>query len=250
MYKPDRVITMRLGAGLGYKTPSLFNSEVDERDYHYLQGYFTGIKAERSFGANFDINFRKKLGEWEITLNQTLFYNNVSDPILLRSGPPYTKLPFSKYANASGDLSSAGSETYVQLHKEALEIYVGYVYTHATRNYDQVTPDLPLIARHKFATVLAYEFSSRFRAGVESAYTGAQFLNDGSKTQPYLFTAVMVRYSFGKLSAVLNCENLFDYRQNRTSSVVIAPYTNPSFKEIWAPIDGRVINLSLYLKLK
>lgn len=250
MYKPDRVITMRLGAGFGYKTPSLFNSEVDERDYHYLQGYFTGIKAERSFGANFDINFKKKVGEWDMTLNQTFFYNNVSDPILLRSGPPYTKLPFSKYSNAAGELRSTGSETYVQLRQDELEIYLGYVYTHALRNYDLITSDLPLIARHKFATVLAYEFSSKFRAGVESAYTGAQSLNDGSKTQPYLFTALMVRYTFGKLSAVLNCENLFDYRQNKTSSVVIAPFTNPSFKEIWAPIDGRVVNLSLYLKLK
>jgi iron complex outermembrane receptor protein/outer membrane receptor for ferrienterochelin and colicins len=29
---------------------------------------------------------------------------------------------------------------------------------------------------------------------------------------------------------------------------VIAPLTNPSFPEIWAPLDGRVINLSMHLK--
>ena len=84
--------------------------------------------------------------------------------------------------------------------------------------------------------------------GIESSYTGTQYLENGTKTEPYLFMAVMLRYTVGKAIFVLNCENLLDKRQNKNGSLVIPPLTNPSFPEIWAPIDGRVINLSMHLK--
>jgi outer membrane receptor for ferrienterochelin and colicins len=248
MYKASRQVTMRLGGGLGYKTPTLFNSEVDERQYRGISGFVPGIQAERSLGANFDVNYKSKIGEWELTLNQTFFYNRINKPLeLVYGGTPFTFFSL-YYSNENKPLRTMGMETYVQAHKDALELYLGYVYTNAKRRYDAVNPNLPLIARHKIATVIAYEFSPAFRAGIESAYTGKQWLDNGTTTTPYVFTAVMVRYNVGKAAFVLNCENLFDYRQNKDGSVVIPPYNNPSFPEIWAPLDGRVINLSMYLK--
>ena len=98
------------------------------------------------------------------------------------------------------------------------------------------------------ATVFAYELNEVFKVGVESSYTGKQYLDNGTSTDPYLFMAVMLKYSVGKAIFVLNCENLFDKRQNKNGSLVIPPLTNPSFPEIWAPLDGRVINLSMHLK--
>ncbi len=246
MFKASRTITMRLGGGLGYKTPSLFNSEVDERDYHYLLGYAGGVKAERSLGLNYDINYKTKLGEWNLTLNQTFFYNQISRPLTLRTAGLTT--PVYYYDNETNRLKTMGFETYVQATQDELELYLGYVYTNAKRKYDAAHPNLPLIARNKFATVIAYEFSKDFRAGVEAAYTGKQYLDDGSTTEPYLFTAAMIRYNIGKAAFVLNCENLFDYRQNKKNTVVFPPYTNPRFPEIWAPLDGRVVNLSMYVK--
>jgi hypothetical protein len=59
----------------------------------------------------------------------------------------------------------------------------------------------------------------------------------------------MMRYDAGKFSFVLNCENLFDYRQTKKESIVIPSTSNPSFKQLWAPIDGRVVNLSVRVKL-
>jgi iron complex outermembrane receptor protein/outer membrane receptor for ferrienterochelin and colicins len=247
MYKASSHVTMRLGGGLGYKTPTLFNSEVDERDYHYLMGYVGGIKAERSLGANFDINYKNKLGEWQLTLNQTFFYNRITKPLQLDTAGT-AAAPVYFYQNENQALRTMGTETYVQATHDELELYLGYVYTNAKRRYDAANPNLPLIARHKIATVIAYEFSPAFRAGVESAYTGKQWLDNGTTTTPYVFTAVMVRYNVGKAAFVLNCENLFDYRQNKKGPIVIPPYNNPHFPEIWAPIDGRVINLSMYLK--
>ncbi len=247
MWKASQTVTLRLGTGWGYKTPTLFNAEVDERSYRYLNGFAPGIKAEGSMGVNMDINYKKRLGdELTLTLNQTFFFNSIRRPLLLETDPVNTGQ--STYLNAPAGIRSAGMETYVQLSDEALELYLGYVYTHARRRYDALNPQLPLIARHKLASVVAYRFGKSFRAGIEAAYTGKQFLDDGTTTSPYLFAAAMVRYNIGKVALVLNGENLFDYRQNKKQSVVFPPYQNPSFPEIWAPLDGRVINLSLYWK--
>ena len=125
---------------------------------------------------------------------------------------------------------------------------MGYVYTDAQRAYFPAAIQLPLIAKHKFATVIAYEFNDHWRMGIESAYTGKQYLQDGTTTSPYFIGALMVRYSTGKFSWVLNGENLLDYRQNKNGSIVSQPFTNPRFQEIWAPIDGRVINLSMMIR--
>lgn len=247
MYKMNPEITMRLGGGLGYKTPTLFNSEIDERDYRYLAGYATSVKAERSLGMNYDINYKKKLSEWELTLNQTFFYNQITTPLVWQKAGLVSPVYF--YANEADRLQTVGFETYIQARHEALEMYIGYVYTHARRDYAPATQrNLPLIARNKFATVIAYEFSEHFRAGIEAAHTGKQWLEDGSTTSPYLFAAAMMRYNVGKIAFVLNCENLLDYRQSKHATVVFPPYTNPVFPEIWAPLDGRVLNLSMYVK--
>ena len=62
--------------------------------------------------------------------------------------------------------------------------------------------------------------------------------------------ALMIERKFGKkLSLVANCENLLDYRQTKQENIIIPPVNNPTFKQLWAPIDGRVVNLSVRIKL-
>lgn len=155
---------------------------------------------------------------------------------------------FLVYTNAAMPVVTKGTESYIQLRKDELELYLGYTYTDAQRRYEVVNKQLPLTARHKLASVIAYEFSEQFRAGIESAFTGSQSLDDGRKTPSYLFLAAMIRYTVGHFSFVLNGENLFDYRQSKREPIVYAPYTNPSFAEVWAPLEGRVINLSMSVK--
>lgn len=254
MYKLNNKVTMRFGGGAGYKTPSLFSAEVDDRDIPNILGYSPNIKSEKSLGANYDINYKTRLNGWELTLNQTFFYNNIDNPITYQTANiAYTTMvqkarPLYVFANESNSLSSKGMESYVQAMKAPFELYAGYVYTDAKRNYNSSNPNLPLIAKHKFATVFAYEIDKDFKIGVEASYTGKQYLENGTSTNPYTLAAIMLRYNVGKVIFVLNCENLFDERQNKNGSLVSAPYTNPSFPEIWAPLDGRVINLSMHLK--
>jgi outer membrane receptor for ferrienterochelin and colicin len=243
LYKISHSVNMRLGGGLGYKIPTVFDSEVDERDYAKLKP-LTNVKAERSTGINWDVNFKKNIGKVGLTLNQSFYLTQIEHPLLLQK----TTSTIS-YFNAAKPLSTKGFETWIQISFEGLEAYLGYTLTDARKKYDPVHPYLDLSARNKFASVISYEFSKRFRACIEAAYTGKQYLEDGSQTPSFPFVAGMMRYDVGRFSFVLNCENILDYRQTKKESIVIPPYTNPTFKQLWAPIDGRVANLSIKIKL-
>ena len=244
MYKANKHLTMRAGGGLGYKTPALINSELDERQYPFIIGYANNIQAEKSSGLNFDVNYKTKSGEWELAFNETFFYTNISSPILLDTSNAANLF----YYNATKPLQTLGFETFISAKHDELELYLGYVFTDAKRKYNDIAPTLPLVAKHKIATVIAYEFRNHFRAGLEAAYNGKQYLNEGSTKQDYVFAAAMMLYTFKNSSIVLNGENLFDFRQNKIEPVVLQPFTNTAFREIWAPLDGRAINLSVMFK--
>jgi len=239
LYRISPAFTTRLGGGLGYKIPSQFVNNVDEREYHNIVPN-NNLTAERSTGVNWDINFKKRINKWHLTVNQMFYITDIAKPVVDVTAANGTI----SFYNATKPLNTKGFETYIAATHNALEIYFGYTYTYSRQLYDANYPNVSLSARNKFATVIAYEFSDHFRAGVEASYTGKQYLDDGSKTPGYLFAAAMIRYDIKKVALVLNCENLFDYRQTRKESIVYGSVSNPLFKQIWAPIDGRVLNLS------
>lgn len=239
LYKFNHQFTSRLGGGMGYKAPSVFTNDIDERE---LRGHnlVAGILTERSFGANWDINYKQKINDWNITVNQMFYVTQINRPVIAENNGPYYQ-----YINATKPLNTKGFETYVAVIHDGLEMYLGYTYTIARQLFNTTQPFVPLSAKSKFAAVISNEFSTRFRACIEASYTGKQYLDDGTKTPGYLVAAGMVRYDIKKISLALNCENIFDYRQTRKENVVYGNIGNPSFKQLWAPVDGRVVNFSV-----
>lgn len=238
LYKINSWLTTRLGGGLGYKVPSVFSNEPDERDLQRI-ALMQGIKPERSQGMNWDINFKKRFDEVTVNLNQMFFITRVNHPLVIDSSMVNHYL-----VNAPRPLQTSGIETYIQVRYDELEMYIGYAYTVARQLYNIKQPHVPLSAGSKFAAVISNEFSSRFRACVEASYTGRQYREDGTKTPGYFISNAMIRYDLKHVSFTFNGENLFDYRQTKKESIVIAPFSNPSFLSVWGPVDGRVFNLS------
>ncbi len=78
--------------------------------------------------------------------------------------------------------------------------------------------------------------------------TGKQYLEDGTSTRDYILSAAMLNYRYKKISVVLNCENLFNFKEGNYGQLVYPPYSNPVFSDIWGPLEGRVFNLSLQVK--
>lgn len=243
LYKIVPALSTRIGGGLGYKIPTVFNSDVDEQEYPKLVP-LQGAKPERSYGANWDLNVYKRIGDVTLTVNQSFYITQLQDPLVMQRNAS-TIL----FVNAAKGLQTKGIETYVQVDYGNAEVYLGYTLTDARKQYDALHPYLELSARNKFASVLAYQFYDHLRAGIEAAVTGRQYLDDGTKTPAYLFAAAMARWDIKNVALVLNCENLFDYRQSKHEPLFTGPFSNPVFKQLWAPIDGRVVNLSVRVKL-
>lgn len=243
LYKINPAWTMRLGGGLGYKTPTVFESSIDERDYMKIRPLDT-VKAEKSAGANWDFNFRKKFGKVTLAINQSFYYTQINDPLVKIETP--TSISFH---NASKPITTDGFETWLQISWKGLDAYLGYTLTDARKKYDAAHPYLDLSARDKFASVISYEFSKRFRICSEATYVGSQYLEDGTKTPGFPIFAFMIRYDIKRFSFTVNGENLNDYRQTKKENIVMGPFLNPTFKQLWAPIDGRIFNLSVKINL-
>jgi len=260
------VLTARLNGGLGYRVPVPYVNALDERDYPQVQP-LRGLTAETSQGLNGDLNYSHTFANFGdegeplvLTINQSFFYTRLQNPLILPDGGivggpgSATYQPGSgplTWQNASAPVTTRGLETYVRLRADETELYLGYVFTDARRDYDPANPHVELAARHEFAAVALTDFTDHFGGGIEASYTGQQYLSDGSTTPGYPIVAALLRYRTGPWTLVLNAENIFDYRQTRRERVVLpvgGSFSSPVFRELWAPVEGRVVNLSLNWK--
>lgn len=233
----------RFGIGFGYKTPNALAAQNVEYNIEDIQNLPANINAEKSIGYNAEFNYKKEFGEQHsLFINQAFFLTQINNPVIASVGTD-DKVSFN---NAGNNITSRGFDTYLQLHLKAWELYTGYTFTIAKRNYLQQNQFMPLTPKNRFAFVVVHELGEQWRFGLEGSYTGTQFRDADTKTPGYMFIAALVERKFGDaFSIVLNCENLLDYRQSRHEVLYSGSITNPVFKPLWAPIDGRVVNLSL-----
>jgi outer membrane receptor for ferrienterochelin and colicins len=52
-----------------------------------------------------------------------------------------------------------------------------------------------------------------------------------------------------RVTLVLNFEDLTDTRQTRFGAVVVPPVTAPTFREIYASLEGLLVNLAVKLRI-
>ncbi|MFD2718202.1 TonB-dependent receptor domain-containing protein [Hymenobacter monticola] len=252
LFKASADFTLRLNGGYGYRVPVPYVNDLDEREITRVQP-LRGLGAERSQGLNGDVNYLHRFASGlSLNLNQGFFYTRLQDPLTLTQpaaiDPNDPFLPLRWY-NAAAPTVSQGLESYARLRYNGTEIYLGYLYTYARRRYDALNPNVPLAARHKLSTVATQEVGEHLALGIEASYTGRQYLDDGSTRPGYPIVAALVRYATGPWAFILNGENLLDYRQTRREAVVFGDRANPTFPELWAPVEGRVFNLSVNWKL-
>lgn len=237
----------RWGVGLGYKTPNILAPQTIDYPIQALWPFPPFIKSERSIGYNAEVNFKKELSEESsLFINQALFLTRLSDPIIAVEQSSSNVL----FGNAGKNITSKGFDTYIKALIENWELYAGYTFTIAERNYRASNKFMPLTPRNRFAFVLAYDIEEEWRFGLEGSYTGQQHRFDYSLTPSYFFMAAVAARNFGdRVTLVLNCENLLDYRQSKEEPLFTGSVTNPEFVPLWSPIDGRVVNLSVKVNL-
>lgn len=247
MYEPLQQLTFRLGGGLGYKSPTVFSEDAERRQFQDILPLDTEtLNAERSIGGNFDINYKVPLAPGLIMSSNVLFfYTQIQDPLVLT--PAGTAFEF---VQPNGRVDTKGVEVNLKWSYEDLKLFVGYTHANVQQRYDGETTDFPLVARHRLNNVLMYEKHDNFWIGLEAYYFSPQQLNDGAIGKSYWITGLMTEKMFGEhFSVFLNFENFLDTRQTAFDTIYTGSLNDPQFRDIYAPVDGFVVNGGFKWKL-
>ena len=248
LFKMSPQLTSRLGGGLGYKTPSIFTEEAEERQFQQvLPINVASTTLERSIGSNWDINYRTGLFNDQVSLsiNHLFFLTRLTDPLRINRTSP----GFYYFDNAEGFVLSRGMETNLKLGYKNFKLFVGYTLADVKQHFGDEVTRMPLTAKHRLNNVLVYEVHEKWRIGLEGYYFSQQPLSDGSTGEPYWIFGLMIEKVFSRFSLFLNFENFLDARQTRFDTIYTGPITDPDFRDIYAPVDGFVANGGIKLKL-
>ncbi|WP_234405876.1 TonB-dependent receptor [Leeuwenhoekiella sp. MAR_2009_132] len=248
MYKPSTQLTLRAGGGLGYKTPTVFTEDVERLQFqNILPIDVDETSAEQSMGFNLDANYKWSITEdLNLSTNILLFYTQINDPLLLTrtSGSSF------EFTQPDGAIDTKGIEANLRLSYHDFKLFVGYTLADVNQEYNGKREQYPLVATHRLNNVLMYEKHENFWIGLEGYYYSPQQLNDGATGDAYWIVGVMTEKKLGdKFSLFLNFENLLDTRQTRFDTIYTGSIDDPQFRDIYAPVDGFVINGGFKLKL-
>ncbi len=243
--KYNNKLSSRIGAGMGYKLPTIFTEQTEAIQYQdVLQ--IKDVKAERSYGGTADINFKTRLGhDFDLSFNHMFFYSWIDKPLVLEQG--FAGLSF---VNATKPVQSKGFESNLKLiFKHDFKLFLGYTFTDAQAKYLSGNQFLPLVPKHKFNSALIYEKHEFLKLGLEGYYTSSQFLYNGLKTHDFWEFGFMAEKLWKKFSLYINFENFTDTRQSRYKRVANDPHNNPTFDDIWTHTEGFVVNGGIKIKL-
>ena len=246
MLKVSPKLTARLGGGLGYKTPTVFNEEAEKTQFRNILPINQSLtQNERSAGGNFDINYRTKVGDVGFALNQLFFYTRLNRPLVLTAAGSGN----SQFVNANGNIDTKGMETNLRFTYSDFKLFVGYTYADVNTHFNNMKSWFPLTARHRLNNVLMYEKDEKLKIGLEAYYFSPQKLSDGAIGKSYWTFGLMGEKAWEHFSIFVNFENFTDTRQTKFDNIYTGSINNPAFRDIYAPVDGFVVNGGIKIRL-
>ena len=240
-------LTSRIGGGFGYKTPTIFTEESERIQYQNVMPIDDKTnKLEKSYGANADINYRTYIGEdWSFSINQLFFYTYLDNPLLLEN----SSANLYQFVNSPGYIHTKGTETNIKIGYDDFKLFLGYTFTDTRLIENGTNTENPLTPKHRINSVLMYEIEDKWKIGLEAYYFSPQKLNDGTTGKDYVICGFMAEKIWERFSLYINFENFLDTRQTRFDNIYTGTITNPVFKDIYAPLDGFVINGGIKFRL-
>ena len=247
LFNINRKLSSRIGGGLGYKTPTPFTEESELIQYQNILPVSSEMnKLERSYGINADVNYRTVIANnITLSINQLFFYTRLNNPLMLIT----LNDGYYQFQNINGYTHSKGAETNLKMKYDDFILYLGYTFTDAIVHENGTRYQNPLTPKHTASAVFMYEEDDEWRIGIEAYYTDRQWLNDGTTGRSFWVFGAMAERIWERFSIYVNCENLSNVRQTRFESIYSGTRTNPVFKDIFAPLDGFVVNTGIKIKL-
>ena len=245
LYKASPAFSSRIGGGFGYKAPTIFTEESERIQYqNVLPVSPDQNKMEKSYGANWDFNYRTELGEVGLSINQLFFFTYLKNPLFLSdAGSNF------EFTNINGHTQTQGTETNLKVEYSNFKLFIGYTFTDTKIHNNGTAVQNPLTAKHRLNNVLMYEVEEKWKIGLEAYYFSKQRLTDTSYGKDYWICGFMAERLWEKFSLFINFENFFDARQTKFDTIYTGTITNPVFRDIYAPLDGFVINGGIKISL-
>lgn len=245
--KVNEKLTLRLGGSLGYKLPTIFTEDAENLAFEGIQRIADNINVEKAQGANFDFNYATSFGsDWSINWNQLFFYTNLDESLVL---VPAGNNTFG-FVNSDTPVISQGLETNVKIGYKDFKLFLNYTLIDTElENFRGEQFQKPLTPKHNAAFVLVYEEHEKWRIGYELYYTGEQLRNDLSRTSDYWIMGLMMMRKFNKVGLYINFENFTDTRLHRLENFNMNDQLKPNFPNLWAPVDGFIVNGGLIFDL-
>ena len=239
-------LSSRIGGGLGYKTPNIFTEETERILYRNVLPIDPETDvAERSAGINADFNYRNSFSGLGVSVNHLFFYTEIQNPLLLQ----VTGVNLYRLVNNPGRIISRGTETNVKLTYGDFKLFLGHTYTRVTINDNGVKKQNFLTPKHRLNMVLMYEVDEKWKSGLEAYYFSQQYLSDGQTGKSYWNLGFMLERLWEHFSVYINFENFLDARQTRNDTIYTGSISNPQFRDIYAPLDGFVVNGGIKIRL-
>jgi outer membrane receptor for ferrienterochelin and colicins len=247
LFRLNAKLSARIGGGLGYKSPTVFTEDAERLQFrNVLPVDVLKTKAEQSIGGNMDLNYHTSIGrQMTFSINTLFFYTQISKPLIL------TELEngYYEFLQPGGSIITRGIESNVKLTYNNFKLFIGYTLADVYQHLNGNSAEYPLVAKHRLNNVLMYEIEDKLKLGLEAYYYSSQKLNDGATGKAYWLCGLMAERLWEHFSVFINFENLFDTRQTKFDTIYTGSITNPVFRDIYAPVDGFVVNGGVKLRL-
>lgn len=247
LFKITPELTSRIGGGFGYKAATIFTEESERVQYKNVLAIIPSNRMERSYGTNVDFNYRTSFADGKVTFsaNQLFFFTYINKPLLLQR----SSTGLYQFINANGNLNTKGTETNIKIGYDDFKLFLGYTFTDARLVQDGVSNSNPLTPKHRLNAVLMYELEDVLKVGLEAYYFSPQKLSDGTTGKQYVICGFMIEKLWKIVSVYLNFENFLDVRQTRYGNIYTGSVTEPVFRDVYAPLDGFLVNGGIKIRL-
>ncbi len=240
-YQINSGFYIRAGSGLGYKLPTIFSTSAEEVGINLIKPLPQNIKVEQSISANLDFNYKVDLDdEANLTFNQSFFTTKIQNPLVLQQ---FT------YQNELLPINVSGFESDIKFREDEFQIIGAYSFTNAKRTYNLEQKFIPLTPQHKANLDVIYEIEGKYSFTAEGLYLSSMYRDNDTKTPSFFTLGLSLQKYFKRFSLIANLENALDVKQSKQETLVLPPLNDPSFRQIYAPLEGRVFNLALKLNL-
>lgn len=254
LHKWTKHFSSRLNAGMGYKLPTVFQENSEERNFRYVLPVADSVKPELSAGGTLDyVVSIPNINGLALTVSQMIFYTHVFRPVMSDTGhlENCTGCETTFYKNAKGYVNSRGLETGIRLSYRGFNFGLNYTFIDHNRYINGVRSIAELTAKHQLAFMAGYEWNEMVSVSVDAYYFSPQRLSNGATTRSIWELGVNTQVNLRYVILFANVENILNIRQTKYGPVVTPnpDYSRPAFSQIYGPLEGTIANAGFKVRL-